>query len=164
MIAEGHSFAETARKLELSSTQTTNTFNTVCRKIGLPREKEGVVKDKKKYLDAIYELYSNLTESLRAPLQKRLLSSLKIQDSSLLPKHLANISSSQLLSLGFSEMNIYEINDWLSNKNLTTKPTPPQNIKDLKRIKVAIALLNSMAFDVSKAKEQLEHLESNENS
>jgi len=77
----------------------------------------------------------------------------------LTPQYVSNISAETLLSNGFTETGLVEIQEWLLANGLSCKRKLPEKDEYLRTIKKAIVLLDAFGLDVSHAKEQLKNLD-----
>lgn len=159
-VAEGGSLKDAGATASIGEGRARQLLARICRDLGLSSSVDDIHADPKKYLSQLEKFTKRPQLELRKALAHNLIFKLKLKtEADLTPKYVSNISASQLLGCGISLIAVTEIQEWLSKHSLSLKRRPPETDKEITEVKRAIALLDAYHFDITTLKEQLQHLE-----
>lgn len=154
------SLAAAARSTGITAEQARNAVAKMCRIARLTNDKVQMRREPEPYLRCVSELEQLPGNELRPELQRRLVGTLQLRSpSELTPKHLANLTVSQLLATGLTQVALAEIHEWLARHGQTLKRGPIETKDDIRAISRAISLLEAYGFDVEESKKQLQHIQ-----
>lgn len=159
-VAEGGTLKEAGAAASIGGERARQLLAKLCRELKLPSALNDIRADPQQYLTRLEEFERKPQFELRKALVRDLVSKLKLKtEVDLTPKYVSNISTSQLLSNGITLVAVTEIQEWLSKHGLSLKRRPPETDKEITEVKRAIALLDAYHFDTAILREQLQHLE-----
>ena len=160
-VVNGTSLAATARSAGVTAEQARNAVARMCRIARLSNDKEQMRTSPEPYLRWVSELEQLPRNELRPELQRRLVAALQLRSpSELTPKHLANLTVSQLLAAGLTQVALAEVHEWLARHGRSLKCGLIEKKDDIRTtISRAISLLEAYGCNVDESKKQLQHIQ-----
>jgi hypothetical protein len=162
-VVGGMSLPAAARAVDVTANQARNAIAKMCRSAQLANDIKQMRSGPDPYLRWLSALEQSPGNELRPELQRRLIGALRLRShSELTPKHLSNLTVSQLLAAGLTQVALAEIHEWLAHHGFALKRGPIKAKDDMRAISRAISLLEAYGFNVDEAKRQLQHVQSDD--
>lgn len=158
-VIGGASLPEAARSIGIKPTQAHSALKTLCRRFRLMDEVADIRADPARYEAALVAFEASPEIGLGRALADKLTEVLQLPPQELLtPRYVSNITASQLLENGLTQVNVHAIETWLIGNGLGLKRAAPSTDKELEEVKKWLSLLGAYGFDKSAAQRQLDHL------
>lgn len=159
-IARGQSVAEAAKANGLTYAQARGMLPRFCSGLKLRWDLEEVRANPQRYIDAATAVVAAPKNALRKVLRTNLVCQLKLRSSDdLTPQYVSNITAATLLSNGFTETALVEIQEWLLANGLSCKRKFPETDEYIRTVQKAITLLDAFGFDISIPTAQLKNID-----